>query len=231
MKSRMIVSFMVIALAAALIGGATMAWFTDSDTVDEPITFTAGTLLIDLTDPVQTTNINIGNLNPGDEFEYEFEVVNDGSKNLIFTGILCYDERTGKENEAIPFDDRYEGYGTGYLSEVLEMEIWVKGQDKPFYSGTLADYKNEEDPIGGYPKGLPEFENPPIVFGEASLTPGEDSKQNSLTYIVKFKLPEETDNKYQGSSIELALSVLAKQIHPDAEYPEFACPFHEHNAE
>ena len=30
MKSRMIVSFMVIALAAALIGGATMAWFTDS---------------------------------------------------------------------------------------------------------------------------------------------------------------------------------------------------------
>jgi predicted ribosomally synthesized peptide with SipW-like signal peptide len=31
MKSRMLVSLLVIALAAAVIGGATMAWFTDED--------------------------------------------------------------------------------------------------------------------------------------------------------------------------------------------------------
>jgi predicted ribosomally synthesized peptide with SipW-like signal peptide len=41
MKSRMLISMLVIALAAAVIGGATMAWFTDEDTAG-PVTFTAG---------------------------------------------------------------------------------------------------------------------------------------------------------------------------------------------
>ena len=36
----------VMVLVAAMIGGATMAWFTDSDT-SEPVTFTAGTLLVE----------------------------------------------------------------------------------------------------------------------------------------------------------------------------------------
>jgi len=39
----MLVSLLVIALAAAVIGGATMAWFTDS-AGSEDVTFTAGTL-------------------------------------------------------------------------------------------------------------------------------------------------------------------------------------------
>src|SRR5690554_3021269 len=124
MEKRVIVSLVVIALAAALIGGASMAWFTDSDET-EPTTFTAGTLLIDIDNFQRVTEeINLDKLNPGDEWEYTFDVVNDGTKNLIFAGLLCYKDELGEDLN--DFGDR-DGYGTKPLSEVLELEISVVG--------------------------------------------------------------------------------------------------------
>ena len=46
MKSRMMISMMVIAMIAAMIGGATMAWFTDSGTTGDAA-FAAGTVKIE----------------------------------------------------------------------------------------------------------------------------------------------------------------------------------------
>jgi predicted ribosomally synthesized peptide with SipW-like signal peptide len=202
MKSRMLVSLLVIALAAAVIGGATMAWFTDSDVSDE-VTFSAGTLLVDIEDfKVATENIKLDTLNPGDSWEYEFDVVNAGTKNLIFKGILFYKETLGKEKPELGLP---EGYGTNPLSELLEVEFWVDGQDAPFYQGSLAEC--------------------PMEFGEASLTPA-DGDQQSLGYRVKVTLPTTADNKYQGSGLDATFVILARQIHADAEYPAFDCPYH-----
>jgi hypothetical protein len=129
-------------------------------------------------------------------------VVNAGTKNLIFKGILFYEETLGQENSDLGLPD---GYGTNPLSELLEVEFWVVGQDAPFYQGKLKDC--------------------PMEFGEASLTPA-DGDQQSLSYRVKVTLPTTADNKYQGSGLDATFAILARQIHPDAEYPAFDCPYH-----
>lgn len=88
----MLVSMLVIALAAALIGGATMAWFTDTDTAGET-TFTAGTLIVDVSKGLTTFNNLLpnaskhGNMNPGDVYdEIEIIIENKGTKNFAWFG-------------------------------------------------------------------------------------------------------------------------------------------------
>lgn len=218
MKNRVLVIALVVAMAAALIGGGTMAWFNDQDSA-EPVAFQAGTLLIDIQDEgVTTTGINLENLNPGDVFEYTFDVANVGTKNLIFTGLLCYKDTLGNALNDFP---EGKDYGTHPLSEVLELEVSVGSNT--FYTGTLADYNNSTNLLGAYPGGgLPQFENPPIVFGEAQLNYGA-----SYPYTVKITFPgEDADNKYQGSRLDAAFVVLARQASyaDDSQYPEFICP-------
>lgn len=223
MKSKVLIMVLVISLAAATIGGFTAAWFTDADT-SEPVSFTAGTLLIDIDNfNLVTENFNIGNLNPGDEWEYQFNVVNNGTKNLIFTGLLCYEDTIGQKN---PDAERAllveKDYGTDPLSEILQVELSVGGQ--PFYTGTLADFVNGTNSLGGYPGGgLPVYTNSPIVFGEAQLNSGD-----TYPYTVKLSLPQNADNRYQGSSLEAAFVVLARQASyaDESQYPAFECPFY-----
>lgn len=81
MKSRILMSMLVIALAAALVGGATMAWFTDTATVTAN-TFTAGTLRVAA--GAQTYTVGIGNMAPGDTITGSFVVTNAGSLNLKY---------------------------------------------------------------------------------------------------------------------------------------------------
>ena len=68
MKTRIYVSMLVIALTAALIGGATMAWFTDT-AVNTGNTFSAGTIDIDLVDhngnEITTPIFNFTDIAPG----------------------------------------------------------------------------------------------------------------------------------------------------------------------
>lgn len=85
----MLISMLVIALAAAVIGGATMAWFTDSAT-SEDVTFTAGTLKIGLTETYHGEPrgvLKFENMNPGDVYEeFAIEIKNVGSKKLAWFG-------------------------------------------------------------------------------------------------------------------------------------------------
>ncbi|NLB17599.1 MAG: cell division protein FtsN, partial [Syntrophomonadaceae bacterium] len=80
MKSRVLIAVLVVALAAAVIGGGTMAWFTD-DGVGDPVTFSAGTLMIDIDNPelTGTYDVLLDRLNPGDCVEWEFDVRNVGN--------------------------------------------------------------------------------------------------------------------------------------------------------
>lgn len=230
MKTRLLVSLMVIAMAAAMIGGATMAWFTDSAKSPE-VSFSAGTLLIDI-DNAAFSNIELdklNTLNPGDEFEYSFDVKNIGTKNFIFMGLMCYEDTIGQENPNLSADMRQvlaeKNYGTNPLSEALDIEISVGG-GTPFYTGKLSAYDNAVHPVDP-PTKLPdgvtlEANSHPLVFGEA----GPMAPTDSYTYTVKISLDKENvDNKYQGSSIRAAFVVMAKQaFKDDAEYGAFECP-------
>lgn len=197
MKSRMLVSLLVIALAAAVIGGATMAWFTDADE-SAPVTFTAGTLLIDIDkfDFVNTNEINLDILNPGDEWGYKVDVKNSGTKNFIYKVLICWQDILG--NTLVDFGGR-EGFGTDPLSDAIVFT--VKKGNEIITEGTL--------------KG----KNSPLGFEIGQLAPGATD-----SYTIEAVLPTTAGNEYQGSKMKLAFVVMAKQIQDGAAYGEFECP-------
>lgn len=83
MRKRIITSMMVIALMAAMIGGGTLAWFTDSDTAGEAM-FTAGTVRVRAGEAVITTvdGGRFNNWNPGDTHIVCWEFENEGTKRI-----------------------------------------------------------------------------------------------------------------------------------------------------
>jgi hypothetical protein len=86
MKSRILVSMLVIALAAALVGGATMSIFTAQGETNEE-TYAAGTVALSVKDQDilgSSTTMEIEKMAPGDTIEGEFKVRNTGSLPLWF---------------------------------------------------------------------------------------------------------------------------------------------------
>lgn len=212
MKSRLMVSLLVIAMAAAMIGGATMAWFTDDDAAD-PVSFAAGTLLIDMTE-LEYSGINfdearLENLNPGDSWSYDFTVTNVGTKNFNYLLYLCWQDIIGQENTELGEDMQAiladKDYGTNELSEVLEWEITRVGASEDFvWDGKLP-------------------EEGPFSVDAPALAPGKSAK-----YVVRVTLPTDADNAYQGSAMNLAFGVKAWQTTNDAPPAEVTaddCPF------
>lgn len=82
MRKNIVVSMLVIALAAALLGGATFAWFTDQKEV--AATFTAGTIV--LGDP--GTDFTIADIAPGwgvdDDETWAITIKNDGTLDMYY---------------------------------------------------------------------------------------------------------------------------------------------------
>lgn len=81
MRRKIFTSMLMIALVAALVGGATFALFTDSATNDNN-TFAAGT--VDISAGNQSYNVTIDNMAPGDVIPGSFVVKNEGSLKLWY---------------------------------------------------------------------------------------------------------------------------------------------------
>jgi predicted ribosomally synthesized peptide with SipW-like signal peptide len=76
MRSKIAMSFVIMALVCALVGGATFALFTSSAT-NVGNTFAAGT--VNVAAGVQTIDVPINNMAPGDTISGKFTVTNSGS--------------------------------------------------------------------------------------------------------------------------------------------------------
>lgn len=107
MKKNVVVSMLIIALAAALLGGATFAWFTDSKQVKA--TFTTGTIILGET---IATPLNISDMAPNDTTEWEITIANEGTLDLYYR--LCFS-------------------GSGDLAKVLH--VTIDGQDNVIIDG------------------------------------------------------------------------------------------------
>ena len=115
MRKRIVVSMLVIALAAALLGGAALAWFTDREEVNA--NFTAGTL--DLAD-LQASLVTIENMAPGDVTAPEtLTIANSGSLEMFYRISFVKD------------------VASGTLGDVLH--VYFDGVDQ----GTLASLEGE----------------------------------------------------------------------------------------
>lgn len=105
MRKKIVASMLVIALAAALLGGAISAWFSAEASTNA--TFTAGTL--DLAD-LQPSLVTISDMAPGDKTVAEnITIRNTGSLELFYR---------------ISFVNS----GSGTLGQVLH--LWIDGVDK-----------------------------------------------------------------------------------------------------
>jgi hypothetical protein len=180
-----------------------MAWFTDSDE-STPVTFTAGTLLIDL-DDTEFAELDVGNLNPGDVKKWTIKVQNEGTKKLVHKVVICWDDILGKER--VDFGNRREGYGTEPLSKAINFKVEevIGMKTKLLTEGTLENK----------PK--------PLDFNyEVELDPEEE-----CIYKITAEFPENSGNEYQGSQLKAAFIALARQWQDGAEYPTYECPFAE----
>lgn len=80
MKTKILMSVLAIGLSIALIGGATMAWFTDEAVTEEPNTFAAGTLDLKVDGEEQAVSVSLENMAPGQTSEYyKWVLKNDGT--------------------------------------------------------------------------------------------------------------------------------------------------------
>ena len=100
MRKRIVVSMLVIALAAALLGGAAFAWFTDEEEVTA--NFIAGT--IDLATPV-ATELNVVDMAPGDHQDWVITIQNAGTLDMYYRLF-------------------FEGGISGGLEEVLKVSLY-----------------------------------------------------------------------------------------------------------
>jgi predicted ribosomally synthesized peptide with SipW-like signal peptide len=118
-------SLFVVVAVAAVAGGATWAYFTDTETVSGN-TFAAGTLDFKLNGDLTASNsVNLGNMIPGEWYgPYKMEVYNE-----LSTMPIKYRFQDGPVSESVPgFYDKLNvkvehGYcigGTEYINETYE---------------------------------------------------------------------------------------------------------------
>ena len=146
MRTKIAVSFVIMALVCALVGGATFALFTDTAT-NAANTFSAGT--VDVNAGPQVVTIPVAGMAPGDTVSGTFKVTNAGTldawfkvtanaagdlfggatpaavtvSNTAFTAIAAGTEATVNFSVALPLaaDNAYQGV-KGTLSFTVDSE-------------------------------------------------------------------------------------------------------------
>lgn len=141
MKSRVLVSMLVIGLIAGLVGAATWAYFSDVETSSDN-TFTAGTLNLQVGDSDPTTvQVTLSNMYPGQSGAYDWALKNTGtiagSLDITFSNLVD-DENGCNEPEALVDGTcGNPGAGEGELDTNLSLTIYIDENDNDVYdSGT-----------------------------------------------------------------------------------------------
>jgi len=192
MKSRIMLTVLVIALAAALIAGATSAWFT-AETDVPTAEFTAGTVEISADGEVGyavAEGKSFQNVNPGDCGKVTWKIYNIGTKAVELRVKLSelWQDYLSTENFFYAPEKDSDWVMYSEENEEGEEEIWLYYTNGPI-RGTF-DYDTED------PEGL----DPAMV---------------ELTLVVAFDGPN-TGNEYQGKWFELSGLIEAVQASNDA---------------
>lgn len=183
-KTKVLTSVLAVGLTVALVGGSTMAWFTDSKVV-EGATFQAGT--VTLSD--SSKDLTIGgfaqqNINPGDEFRGNLTIVNEGTKPVRLRikipeiSWLNGEEPTGlpTNNVKVTLPANWEKHSDGYL----------------YYTGT----------IGSFPAGvIPGTQDDGTAFPTGTL----EQRTISFAFTGLFD-GDLTTNAYQGMILNMGPS-------------------------
>ncbi|WHY87581.1 CalY family protein [Neobacillus novalis] len=186
-KKRLGMGIMSGMLGLSLIGGATYAYFSDSETTTN--TFAAGILDLSVN---PTVIIDVDNLQPGDSMTRTFELINNGSldiKNVTLKTDNTVIDAKGDNTEDFAKHIQVEFlYNLDKLNEVV-------------YETTLADLKNMT------PDAIAQNIFIPII-GEKGLAVGSLDD-----LVVKFNFVDNNSNQnqFQGDSLNLKWTFIANQ--------------------
>ncbi|WP_066068033.1 CalY family protein [Neobacillus soli] len=186
-KKRLGMGIMSGMLGLSLIGGATYAYFSDTETTTN--TFAAGTLDLSVN---PTVIIDVDNLQPRDSMTRTFELINNGSLDIkdvtLKTDYTVIDAKgDNTENFAKHIQVEFL-YNLDKLNEVV-------------YETTLADLKNMT------PDAIAQNIFIPII-GEKGLAVGSLDD-----LVVKFNFIDNNSNQnqFQGDSLNLNWTFIANQ--------------------
>ena len=200
LQRKMLMSIASVLVLVALIAGATMAWFTDSETV--AATFTAGTVDVGINEP---TDIDI--VNPGD-------IINFGAEE---DAGYIYDLEEGQGSYDRVLQITYEGSKAAYV-RVLVDAAWAED---------LSSENLSLEGVEGSPWVLQdEMVDGKYVFLLDGILngSGEDFGDYDLAEVqnVPFIVTIDgagTGNDYQGVALDMEFEVQAVQaanVDPDA---------------
>ena len=200
LQRKMLMSIASVLVLVALIAGATMAWFTDSETV--AATFTAGTVDVGINEP---TNIDI--VNPGD-------IINFGAEE---DAGYIYDLEEGQGSYDRVLQITYDGSKAAYV-RVLVDAAWAED---------LSSENLSLEGVEGSPWVLQdEMVDGKYVFLLDGILngSGEDFGDYDLAEVqnVPFIVTIDgagTGNDYQGVALDMEFEVQAVQaanVDPDA---------------
>lgn len=192
LQRKMLMSIASVLVLVALIAGATMAWFTDSETV--AATFTAGTVEVGITDP---TDIDI--VNPGD-------IINFGAEE---DAGYIYDLEEGQGSYDRVLQITYEGSKAAYV-RVLVDAAWAED---------LSSENLSLEGVEGSPWVLQEatVDGKYVFLLDGILNgSGEDFGDYDLAEVqnVPFIVTIDgagTGNDYQGVALDMEFEVQAVQ--------------------
>ena len=190
LQRKMLMSIASVLVLVALIAGATMAWFTDSETV--AATFTAGTVDVGINEP---TDIEI--VNPGD-------IINFGAEE---DSIYNYDDGQGSYDRVLQIT--YEGSKAAYV-RVLVDAAWAED---------LSSENLSLEGVEGSPWVLQEgtVDGKYVFLLDGILNgSGEDFGDYDLAEVqnVPFIVTIDgagTGNDYQGVALDMEFEVQAVQ--------------------
>lgn len=232
MKSKIFMSMLSIALIAALVGGATMAWFTDTDNAGT-VTMTAGILDIDVTDGLTTfseLDLPLDHMNPGDVYTpFEINIVNQGTKNLAWFGNWTFTPAGNNDIllDAIYIDSmkmEFKSPGAGADWETADQFITAG-----VGSGTYPDWFNTLAANSVFNKvSLRQWnDNAGMVPGSVFEHMGALKPGYSYKLTVAFGFASQADNNYQGNlaqPITVGFNVVATQVKAEAINDQIGAP-------
>lgn len=184
-------SLLVVVAVAAIAGGATWAYFSDSET-STGNTFTAGTATIALDGDASNgaAYFTAANMKPGDTVTKYVAVKNTGSINLLFRAYVNATTNTASTTNP-----------ASYFADVLETKITLNPTDVATWTprfDPVSNYVNYNSNMAGIIGVSNAIDNDPEAFtygADQQLQPNEYA-----VYKVEVTLPTTAGNEWQGAS-------------------------------
>lgn len=181
LKKQFALTLASVGLGAALIGGGTFAYFSDTEKVEN--TFAAGTLDL-AANP--TTVFNLKDLGPGDAMTRTFDIKNSGTldiKKVLLSSTYNVTDAKG-DNGSDDFGDH------------LRVEFLKSDGITVVYQDTLKELLNKKPDISNY------------FWGINGLPKGASDK---IIVRIKFVDNGKDQNIFQGDKLDLTWNLEAQQ--------------------